>query len=129
MVISENDVPYVVEVNPRFQGTLECVERVLGINLVDAHIKACTKDVLPTLSKRRPQTCCVRLILYARQRSVIPNLDSLEEVRDIPLSGVVVEEGEPLCSIVVGGKTRSVALKKGKTLAKHVYGMIEPKIQ
>ncbi|MCK5627520.1 ATP-grasp domain-containing protein, partial [Candidatus Bathyarchaeota archaeon] len=34
LVISEG-VPHVIEVNPRFQGTLECTEKALGINLVE----------------------------------------------------------------------------------------------
>jgi predicted ATP-grasp superfamily ATP-dependent carboligase len=128
-VISKDGTPYVVEVNPRFQGTLECVERVLGINLVDAHVKACIEGNLPSYSKGKPTDCCVRLILYARHRSIAPNLSSLEEARDILLPGVVIEEGEPLCSIVVEEKTRSSALKKSRMLAERVYGLLKPKLQ
>ena len=129
LVVSQDDVPYVVEVNPRFQGTLECVERVLGINLVDAHTKACIEGILPSLSERKPAKFCLRLILYAHRRSTVPNLGNLEEVRDIPLPGVVIEEGEPLCSIVIEEKTRDSALKKAVMLAKRVYGMVKPKFQ
>lgn len=129
IVISKDGVPYVVEVNPRFQGTLECVERVLGLNLVNAHIKACIEGFLSPISERRSSVFCVRLILYARQRSIVPNLATFEEIRDIPLPGGIVEEGEPLCSIVVEEKTRSSALEKAMMLAKHVYGTVKPKLQ
>lgn len=127
-VISEDGTPYVIEVNPRFQGTLECVERVLGVNLVNAHMKACIEETLPH-RKGKPMNCCVRLILYAHHRSIAPNLSSLEEARDIPLPGVAIEEGEPLCSIVVEEKTRSCTLKKSRMLAERIYGMIKPKLQ
>lgn len=126
LVISKDGIPYVVEVNPRFQGTLECVERILGINLVNAHIKACVEGILPLLSKGRPATSCVRLILYAQRRSIIPRLTDLAEARDIPLPGVIIEEGEPLCSIVVEEKTRSSALRKSRMLANLIYGIVKP---
>ena len=129
LVISEDSVPYVVEINPRFQGTLECVERILGINLVDAHIKACIKGIIPSFQKRKATNHCVRLILYAHHRSTIPNLATFAELRDIPFSEVVIEEGEPLCSIVIEGKTRGIASKKAETLANSVYRLAKPKLQ
>ncbi len=125
LVISEDGVPYVVEVNPRFQGTLECVERVLGINLVHSHMKACIEGQLP-LSRKNVQMFCIRLILYAHQRSIVPKLDDLGEVRDIPIVGGIIEEGEPLCSVVTEGRTRSATLKKAIKLSEFIYGMIEP---
>ncbi len=128
-VISRDGTPYVVEVNPRFQGTLECAERVLRINLVKAHMKTCVDGTLPSYGKGKLISCCVRLILYARHRSIAPDLCSLEEARDIPLPGVVIEEGEPLCSILTEEKTRSCALKRAKKLAKCVYGLAKPKLQ
>jgi len=126
LVISKDCVPYVVEVNPRFQGTLECVERVLGLTLVNAHVKACIEGKLP-FSERKPTNYCARLILYARQRSIAHNLRNHGEVRDIPFSGVIIEEGEPLCSIVIEEKTRNSALRKAKMLAERVYKMTKPK--
>jgi predicted ATP-grasp superfamily ATP-dependent carboligase len=114
-------------VNPRFQGSLECVERVLGINLVDAHVKACLEGTLPLLERKR-RTCCVRLILYTRQRSMAPDLNNLEEVRDIPLLGAVVEQGEPLCSVVSEGRTRGSALGKAMLLAHRIYAVTLPRL-
>lgn len=124
LVISKRGIPYVVEVNPRFQGTLECVERVLGMNIVDAHMKACVQGTLPSI-KKKSLSSCVRLILYALQRSVVPDLNSLEEVRDIPLSGAVIEEGEPICSIVVEDTTRISSLKRAKRIAKFICNLLK----
>lgn len=126
LVVSEEDTPYVVEVNPRFQGSLECVEKVTGINLVDAHIRACLDGTLPSL-KRKVRKHSVRLVLYARQNLVAPDLVNFEDVRDIPLPGVIVEEGEPFCSVVVEEKTRTSALAKAMTRAAQIYAMAERK--
>jgi predicted ATP-grasp superfamily ATP-dependent carboligase len=113
LVISEEGVPYVVEVNPRFQGTLECVERISGINVVDAHVKACRRGALPTFVNS-PTRFCVRLILFASERSIVPDLSAFEGVRNIPYEGVVVEKGEPVCSVIAEGTTRSAAIREGR---------------
>jgi len=124
-VISEEGVPYVVEVNPRFQGTLECVERTLNVNIVKAHVEACVQGKLPIIEKN-PSAFCVRLILFAPQRSVVPDLSVFEEVRDIPLPGVIIEEGEPLCSIVVDGANRNFPLKEARRIAESIRKLLQP---
>jgi predicted ATP-grasp superfamily ATP-dependent carboligase len=125
LVISEDGTPYVMEVNPRFQGTLECVERVLGMNLVKSHIDACLHDSLPTI-RERISTFCIRLILYAPERIVAPDLTVFPDVRDVPLSGAIIEKREPLCSIITEGKNRELSFEKAKKLAHSIYGMAHP---
>jgi len=119
-MISEEGVPFVIEVNPRFQGTLECIERTLNINIVKAHVEACVQGRLPTIVNN-PLAFCVRLILSAPRRLVVPDLSVFKEVRDVPLPEVVIEKGEPVCSIIVEDKRRSSALKKARTVAKLIY--------
>ena len=125
LVVSEEGVPYVIEVNPRFQGTLECVERVLGINLVKAHVGACTQGRLPK-PPEKTSGFCTRLILFAPQRSIVPNLEKFEGVRDIPLPGVVMEEGEPVCSIIAEGPDRDSSLRKAKTVTELICRSLQP---
>lgn len=125
LVISKEGIPYVVEVNPRFQGTLECVERVLGINLVESHINACLHGSLPTI-KEKTSTFCTRLILYSPKRIITPDLTPFWEVRDVPLPESVIEKGEPLCSIITEEKNRNFAFQKARKLAESVYNMLNP---
>jgi len=125
LVISREGVPYVVEVNPRFQGTLECTERIFAINMVDAHVKACLRGILPRI-KEKTMTFCTRLILYARQRWVAPDLSGFEQVRDIPLPGVIIEKGEPICSIVAEGASRHSALNEAKKITRLIYELTSP---
>lgn len=121
-VITQKGDPQVVEINPRFQGTLECVERVLGINLVKTHIDSCSISCLPHI--RYTSGYCVRLILYALKRSKIPNLNQFEGIRDVPLKGIVIEKGEPLCSIVMKGLSRDIALRRAQHSARAIYRAI-----
>jgi len=125
IVISKEGIPYVVEVNPRFQGTLECVERVLGINLVESHINACLHGSLPTI-KEKTSTFCTRLILYSPKRVLAPGVTLFHEVRDVPLPESIIEKGEPLCSIIAEGKNRNFSFQKARKLAESVYNMLDP---
>jgi hypothetical protein len=123
-VISREGVPHIIEVNPRFQGTLECIERTLNINIVKAHVEACVQGKLPKIEKR-PSAFCVRLILFAPQRSVVPDLSVFEEVRDVPLPGVIIERGEPVCSIVVKQTNRDSSIREALKIAKLIHKSLE----
>jgi predicted ATP-grasp superfamily ATP-dependent carboligase len=121
-VITNEGEPQVVEINPRFQGTLKCVERILGINLVKAHVDACTNSYLPIIGTISGFS--VRLVLYALTRSIIPNLHQFEGIQDVPFEGAVIEEGEPLCSIVIDGASRNNALQRATQSANTIYQSI-----
>lgn len=125
IIISEGGTPYVIEVNPRFQGTLECVEKVLGVNIVDLHVNACLHGMLPQM-KSAPSTFCTRLILYAPKRVIVPNLMAFRGTRNVPHQGSIVEEGEPLCSVLTIGRKRELSLKKAEKLAKTIYDNLIP---
>jgi len=122
IVISSNGEPYVIEVNPRFQGTLGCVEEVLGINLVESHIRACLYGELPSV--RSSSKFCTRLILYSPKRVFAPDLAAFQEAVDIPLPNSIIEEGEPLCSILAVGKSRNSSFRKAERLARRIYGRL-----
>ena len=55
----------VIEINPRFQGTYELVENVLGINLLNAHIQACEGEIIDIPN---PSKYSIKKIIYARKQ-------------------------------------------------------------
>jgi len=122
-VVSEEGIPKIVEVNPRLQGTLECVERVIGLNVVEAHVLACTERSLPKPSGD-VRKFATRLILYAPNRCIVPDLSTFEEARDIPLPGVVVEKGEPMCSIIMEAPTRDASLRKARDIIGSILNLL-----
>ncbi len=124
IVISEEGIPHVIEINPRFQGSLECVERVLGMNLVEIHVEASTTGNIPP-NLCHPSGFSARLITYAPRRLSAPDLVSEMWARDVPFPGSIVEKGEPLCSIVLDGRSKSDAWKKALMKAQHVYDLSE----
>jgi len=97
-ILKDNEV-YLLEVNPRFQGTIECAEAVLGINMAEAHIKACNGTLVEIKS---PQRFAVKMIVHARERSMVGKLEG-EDVYDIPYENVIIEKGEPVATVVKTG--------------------------
>jgi len=100
MVIDENsDEIYIIEVNPRFQGTYECVEEILGINLLDAHIKACKGELIevPEAPKNK---FSIKRIIYSPKKVRLKNNINVDNVYDIPYKGVIIEKNEPLLTII-----------------------------
>ncbi|WP_455369349.1 ATP-grasp domain-containing protein [[Eubacterium] cellulosolvens] len=121
LVISDG-IPHVIEVNPRFQGTLECTEKALGINLVETHVKACTENILPDNRElKQSSSKHMRLILFAKKRAVVPDLILRKECRDIPHPRTRIETGEPVCSIILEGNDRKNVLMTGKKVATKIY--------
>ncbi len=111
------DGVWAIEVNPRFQATLDTVETATGINLFEAHIRACD-GVLPA-TRPAPHQYAVRTILFAgRDLTVTRDMSRLAPaVADIPWPGTEFEEGQAVVSVFGRGRDREDALSM---LDKHI---------
>lgn len=94
-IANENGL-YVIELNPRIQGTYECCEKVLSINMLDAHIKAC-QGIL--IDKPNIDGYSYKKIIYAKNRHEFKTLP-FKNIYDMPNNGAITEIGEPLLTIV-----------------------------
>ncbi|MDO5844202.1 MAG: ATP-grasp domain-containing protein, partial [Methanocorpusculum sp.] len=105
-----DDCVYAIEVNPRFQGTVETVEKSLGINLFRLHLDACFGK-LPE-KNFVPQKFAVRKILTAPCDMFIEDdLSCLSDfITDIPLPHTFFEEGEVMFSVTGFGSSRAEAM-------------------
>ena len=93
----ENDKgTYVIEINPRLQGTYECIERVLNINLLEAHIEA-VKGNLMDVGEIKDYS--YKRVIYAEDRVKYKHID-LNNIYDLPYDGSITEKGEPLLTII-----------------------------
>ncbi|WP_338323527.1 ATP-grasp domain-containing protein [Methanoculleus taiwanensis] len=102
---------WAIEINPRFQATLDTVEMATGRSVFQLHVDAC-RGRLP---ERLPEQKCVavRRILFAERDCVIrADLASLAPaVADIPWPGTEVEEGQAIVSVYGWGSSREEALR------------------
>ena len=111
----------VIEINPRFQGTYELVENSLGINLLDAHIKACEGEIINIPDANQYS---IKKIIYARKQVRIGNLN-IPNVYDIPYEGVKIEKDQPLVTLISSNKNLETAIDDIKIAEKEVYKNID----
>lgn len=97
--------PVVIEVNPRFQGSLDSVELSTGISVFQAHLNAFGGCLPDGVRKRR---FAGRAVLYSSARIRIDcDLRRITPcIADVPAPGSVIEVGEPVLSIISAGSGR-----------------------
>ena len=94
-ILNENGL-HVIEVNPRIQGTFECVENAFGINMLDAHIRACQGEII---EMPKPKCYAYKKIIYSPTRMKYSDVD-LDNIHDLPHAGTITEKHEPLLTII-----------------------------
>ncbi|MFX1482398.1 MAG: ATP-grasp domain-containing protein [Promethearchaeota archaeon] len=96
-IVDRNDEIWLMEVNPRIQGSMELLERSGSINVSELHVAA-TGGLLP---RERPKfTPGVKMIVYSRRDGKVSNLAGYPSTVDRTPSGVVVNMGDPICTII-----------------------------
>ena len=120
-ILDKNGQLKIIEINPRLQGTYEIVEKACGINLLDAHIKACEGEVIDIPDAKQYS---IKKIIYARKQVNIGNLN-IPNVYDIPYEGVKIEKDQPLVTIISSNKNLENAIEDVKKAEDRVYENID----
>jgi predicted ATP-grasp superfamily ATP-dependent carboligase len=99
----------VVEVNCRFQGSLDSVQCATGVNLFQAHLNS-FRGVLP----ERPAIICSagRAILYASRPLKIKERLLFPWTADVPRPGSRAERGDPFISVLARGSNREEVVSR-----------------
>jgi predicted ATP-grasp superfamily ATP-dependent carboligase len=105
-----SETVHAIEVNPRFQGTIDTVEMAYGCNLFQYHVDACAGK-LPPGSLPTRQVAARTIIFAERDVTVTEDLKHLVPyVADIPWPDTFFEEGQAVVSVYGQGPTREAAL-------------------
>ncbi len=102
-VVDESNVIWLMEVNPRIQGTLEMIEIAGNISITEQHIRAANSDLIEEMPTLVPS---VKMIVYSRRAGCITNLSSFPNTFDKSPVGVLVNRGDPICTVINTSKTR-----------------------
>jgi predicted ATP-grasp superfamily ATP-dependent carboligase len=103
--IARDGVPYPIEVNPRWCGSMELVEGAYGVSVFGTHVEACAVGTLPRfdLIQARHGTGAVgKAILFAREEVAVGDTRpwlSDRTVRDVPHPGDYIAAGRPVCTV------------------------------
>jgi predicted ATP-grasp superfamily ATP-dependent carboligase len=124
-IISDSG-PVVIEINARFQGSLDTVELATGINIFDAHVRSFGGE-LP----EKPETgkFAARAVLYT-DRDVVINkqvLDAIlkENTADIPNDGHKAFSGDPVTSVIATGRNRQDVLENIKNRVSRIRKLLD----
>jgi uncharacterized protein len=104
-VMLRDGVPYPIEVNPRWSGSMELVERSYRLSLFALHAAACTEGELPSFdlkTARRDARAAAKAIVFAPEHIRVGDTESWlndPSVRDVPRPGETIGTGEPICTV------------------------------
>jgi len=107
--IVREQVPYAIEVNPRWCSSMELVERHYGVSVFGVHAAACVEGVLPDFdlrSARRDRMAIGKAIIFAMRDGAVGDTRAWladETVRDVPQPGERFSAGQPICTIFATG--------------------------
>jgi len=119
-----------LEVNPRFQGSLDTIELSTGISVFDAHVRSFAGE-LPRM--RDFSRYAAKAILYADRRLIIDKKLSdrligcmnANHAADVPQAGCVISPDEPVATLLGTGETREIALGNASKYAYTIRAMSE----
>ncbi len=116
-VIVKDSIPYVIEINPRYTGSMELIETALGINIFGLHMGACRGN-LP-LNIPEPLAYFGKGIVYAEVELCGFRSEEMwnRGFRDIPVGESVIHKGSPVCSV----------FSSGGSIGEVIDGLIEQK--
>jgi hypothetical protein len=122
--------PVVLEVNPRFQGSIDTVERSTGLNIFRLHHES-FKGKLPVCGDS--QCFSIKTIFFAPRRLVVEKrvYDYLVQcynegtAADVPSKGTVCEKDEPVVSFLLKGNSRMEVVSQAEQLVNGLTDIIE----
>ncbi|MFX0108191.1 MAG: ATP-grasp domain-containing protein, partial [Candidatus Hodarchaeota archaeon] len=88
---------WLMEVNPRFQGTLEMLEVSGKCSVSSLHCDALRDNLPSTLPDFKPS---VKMILYSQKTGAVPDLSLYPNTVDRTPPGVQVQKNDPICTII-----------------------------
>ena len=128
----------VLELNPRWSGSVELIEAWLARRLFLDHVRACGGE-LPMGAKweeivsARPLRFYGKKILYSDTSFTVQDYREGWQplyqygIRDIPRPGSPVQEDEPICTVLADGTSKEACMSKLEEKARLVRGFYEQK--
>jgi predicted ATP-grasp superfamily ATP-dependent carboligase len=115
--------PYLIEVNPRFTGSMELAERAFGVSVFALHLEGSAGRMSHGLAGDLAPGCVGKGIVYARRQIVAPDTEAwvTRGVRDVPWPGQQIAAGHPVCTVLARGRDREACLGGLFSAAAAVY--------
>jgi len=120
-IVDKSSKIWLLEVNPRIQGTLEMLESAGNVSIIDRHIRAIDGQLLDKIPIFKP---VVKMIVYSRREGMVPDLSKFPNVVDRTPKGVVVHRGDPVCTVIEVGVSLKESYEKASRIARVIQSNI-----
>lgn len=131
-VVGDDNVAWIVDINPRWSASMEVIERATGIPLVAMHLSACCSDdggaalANSPLDGNIPHAKAYVFATRATTASdeLVAFLWQLHRDRlaaDIPQPGVRFEKHDPVCTLFAQGGSPALAERALRERSEEVY--------
>jgi predicted ATP-grasp superfamily ATP-dependent carboligase len=108
-IVDQDQNLWLMEINPRIQGTLEMLELAGDISITEQHIRSTNGELLSELPSFKP---VVKMLVYARHTGFVPNLSDNQYSYDRSPSGIMVIKGDPICTLIITGRNLRVCYEQ-----------------
>jgi predicted ATP-grasp superfamily ATP-dependent carboligase len=101
-LVWDGDRAWVVEVNPRPTGSLECVEAAHDVSVFAAHLEGCAGRLPPVAPAQVPRRAAGKAILFATRDVRVGDTRRwpARGIRDVPHPRERIAAGRPICTLV-----------------------------
>jgi predicted ATP-grasp superfamily ATP-dependent carboligase len=101
-LVWDGERAWVVEVNPRPTGSLECVEAAHGVGAFAAHLEGCAARLPSTAPAPTPRRAAGKAILFATRDVRVGDTRGwpARGIRDVPHPRERIAAGQPICTLV-----------------------------
>ena len=130
--VLSNHEPYLMEINPRIPGSIRVSEEALNENLLDLHVKSFGTendwDFIQQKLQNEAQKFVTKLILFAPQKiepRMVKLINKHPKVHDKSVPNKAILKGEPVCTILLAGKTFAGSYFNALKIAAHLNQLIE----
>jgi predicted ATP-grasp superfamily ATP-dependent carboligase len=125
-VVDESNQVWLMETNPRFQGTLELLEAAGDLSVTSLHVLT-SKGVLPeNVPNIKPG---VKMIVYSRRDGTIPDLAQYPNTVDRTPPGVMVNMRDPICTVIEVGTSMRECYRRASETALAVQKGVSQRIE
>jgi uncharacterized protein len=101
-LVWDGERAWVVEVNPRPTGSLECVEAAHEVGVFAAHLEGCAGRLPSIAPAPTPRLAAGKAILFATWDVRVGDTRGWPDrgIRDVPHPGDMIAAGHPICTLV-----------------------------
>jgi predicted ATP-grasp superfamily ATP-dependent carboligase len=101
-LVWDGERAWVVEVNPRPTGSLECVEAAYGVGVFAAHLEGCAGRLPSIAPASTPRRAAGKAILFATRDVSVGDTRGwpARGLRDVPHPQERIGAGHPICTLV-----------------------------